>query len=173
MDLRDLFVSLVLPALRGACVNRLRFLPDRDERFQLAEAWAWYKLVQWTQQGKPCEPWRVVAAAIRYAMAGRPLPGTRRRSTKGPDALDRSTSGAGMDNVVDRAVSWEHAAEVAEEYRLWVQWCLTPVKRRIAMDLAGGMTTTDAAAKHGVSQGRISQLRMEFRMNWYEWWNRQ
>jgi hypothetical protein len=36
-------------------------------------------------------------------------------------------------------------------------------QRRMAVDLAGGMTTTEAAAKYDLSPGRISQFRREFK----------
>jgi hypothetical protein len=38
---------------------------------------------------------------------------------------------------------------------------LTPLRRSLILDLANGMTTTDAAKKYGVSPGRISQCRRE------------
>lgn len=174
MDLHDLYVSLVLPQVRGACVKRLRGFHDWEDRYRLAESWAWYKLVQWTQKGKPCEVWKVVNAAILLAMAGRPIPGSHQRTQQnGPDAMTQAVTGGDMSGLADRRANWEHAAHVAEEYRNWVKWCLSPKKRRIAKDLASGMTTNDAAAKHGVSAGYISQLRMEFRRSWYAWWNRE
>lgn len=40
---------------------------------------------------------------------------------------------------------------------------LTVRQRRMALDLATGMTTSDAAEKYGLSAGRISQFRREFR----------
>ena len=36
-------------------------------------------------------------------------------------------------------------------------------QRKIAVDLANGMTTTDAAEKHQLSMGRISQYRRELK----------
>jgi hypothetical protein len=39
-------------------------------------------------------------------------------------------------------------------------------RRRIAQDMALGHRTADLAQAYGVSQGRISQLRREFYLDW-------
>jgi len=172
MDLHELYVALILPALRGSCVNRLRGFRDWEDRFRLAEDWAWYKLERWTREGKPCEPWRVVQTAILMAAGNRQLPGSRpRRMQGGPDALDHAVSGAGMGEVADRGIPLEYAAEVAEEYELWLS-TLPPQRRRIALDLVHGMRAKAIAEKYALTEGRISQIRTELRVSWFEHWNR-
>ena len=44
---------------------------------------------------------------------------------------------------------------------------LTPRQRLLALDLAGSMTTSEAAEKHGVTPGAISQFRSRFK-KWYD-----
>ena len=44
---------------------------------------------------------------------------------------------------------------------------LKPRQRLLALDLAGNMTTSEAAEKHGVTPGAISQFRSRFKQ-WYD-----
>jgi hypothetical protein len=44
---------------------------------------------------------------------------------------------------------------------------LSERNRRLALDLATGMSTKEAAERHGVTPGAISQFRVRFR-RWYE-----
>ncbi|MEK6234056.1 MAG: hypothetical protein N2C14_05035 [Planctomycetales bacterium] len=53
------------------------------------------------------------------------------------------------------------------DFPAWLD-SLSKRKRRIAEDMAMNETARDLARKHGISQGRVSQLRSEFKHSWDE-----
>ncbi|REJ65891.1 MAG: hypothetical protein DWQ31_16475 [Planctomycetota bacterium] len=69
--------------------------------------------------------------------------------------------------AVDRRASIPDQVAMRIDVPAWFAK-LSPRKQKIATDLAMGCSTTEVAAKHRVSLGRISQLRRELHRSWCE-----
>lgn len=85
----------------------------------------------------------------------RPLPGT---STLAGNALDEALYDNAQTPVPDQ-VSFRL------DFTAWLA-TLTDRDRRLICDLMLGERTADVAGKHGLSAGRVSQLRREFMADW-------
>jgi hypothetical protein len=69
--------------------------------------------------------------------------------------------------VEDRNATPAEVACVRLDFRTWLKR-LPKTKRRIAKTLAEGESTNGTAAKHGVTAGRVSQIRRELEESWQE-----
>ena len=69
--------------------------------------------------------------------------------------------------IADRYVSIPERVALRIDMPRWLQG-LSRRMRQIAKDLAIGCTTTEVAAKYGVTAGRISQIRRELYRSWQE-----
>ena len=142
-------------------------LEKREESISntVALAWkAWHRLNERDRANEPGILKAVAWYSIRQTKAGRRIDS----AGKPRDPLALRCYGkanfepfdlnelVGKNTSVSDAVSFR--VDVPEFLRT-----LNDRQRNIALDLAAGMTTTDAAAKYGVTPGRISQFRREFK----------
>jgi len=67
--------------------------------------------------------------------------------------------------LVDRRATPAEIVAYKLDFRSWLQR-LGPFQRQVALRLALGDSTSEAAERFGVSRGRISQLRRELRNSW-------
>jgi hypothetical protein len=68
--------------------------------------------------------------------------------------------------VEDRRATPAEVAALRVDFRDWLAG-LTGVQRQLALRLAAGETTSDAARRLGVSRPRVCQLRTALRSNWH------
>jgi hypothetical protein len=166
--LQAMFVRC-LPYMQKAARVAFQHL-DSDKREEavantLALAWkAWHRL---NQRGlahaallKP-----IVAFSVRQTKAGR-----RPDSAKKPrDPLSLRIYGTvtfESSDLIDGLVGKETPIPDAVSFRMDVPAFLATLSdrnRRMAMDLAENRSTTEVAEKYGVSAGRVSQFRREFK----------
>jgi hypothetical protein len=67
--------------------------------------------------------------------------------------------------VEDRRATPAEVAAIRVDFKEWLG-LLPGLRRRIALTLASGATTREAAEKYSVSPGRISQLRQWLKASW-------
>jgi len=166
---QDVFVQR-LPALQRMAKISFRHLPPeaKQESITNAVALAWKGFHALHRKGRAEEPGildSVMRYSIRQTRAGRTPQGCpRKRDTLaprwvGPTRLDDFDP----EGFVSRSTSIPDAVifrvDVAEGFFS----TLSDRQRKIAVDLAGGMSTSECAAKHNLSAGRISQFRKEFK----------
>ena len=175
---------LILPRIRlhGEVVFRGLKCPDRREEAiaeMLALCWLWFcRLVE---QGKdPLQfPSAIATYAARAVRSGRRLCGQERsRDVLSPSAQQRhgfavfglpeaSTLGSPLEEALADNVRTPPDEQAA--FRLdWPRWLATRTERdcRVIGDLMLGERTLDVAQKHGLSPGRVSQLRRAFMQGW-------
>ena len=110
----------------------------------------------------------VLYYALRQTRSGRTIQGKDR--TK--DAIDYRNRGRVQFQTTDLDGLVGKKTSVLDQmvFRLDVPAFLATLKphqRLLALDLAGNMTTSEAAEKHGVTSGAISQFRSRFK-RWYD-----
>ena len=148
----------------------------------IALCWAWY--VHAIRQGKDVNEFISALAtyAVRHVRCGRKL--CRKESAK--DALSPSVQTRHSftvsslpnasrlnTNIFDEALRDNTQTEVPEQahFRCEMPRWLTSLgerNRRIALDLMIGEHTGAVAHRHGISAGRVAQLRREFREGWQQ-----
>jgi hypothetical protein len=166
---RDSFTRQ-LPSLQKMAKISFRHLPSpeaREESITNAVALTWKFIVTLLRKGRADEP-GILASCMRFAIrqtrAGRTPQGCpRKRDTLsrrwvGPTRLDDFD----LNEFVARSTPVPDAVSFRVDVPAFMD-TLNDRQRRMAADLAGGMTTTEAAAKYGLSPGRISQFRREFK----------
>ena len=164
------------------CFRHVR-CPDRKQdaiNECIALAWRWF--VRLAERGKDAS--RFVSALASYCArrvhSGRRLcgkerandvlsPAAQQRRGFTVSALPQGSSLAG--NVFDEALADNTVTPVPDQvsFRLdWPAWLGTRTDRdrRIIGDMALSERTSILARKFGVSPGRISQLRQEYRTDW-------
>ena len=120
-------------------------------------------------------PFTLVDYGARHVRQGRPAAG--RMNSKDPlSRYGQLENGIHVDSkagewieelVVDAQASVPDQVATKLDVGAWFS-TLTWRMKQIARDLAFGFTTREAAKKHGVSPGRISQLRRSLERSWLE-----
>jgi hypothetical protein len=147
----------------------------------IALSWKWY--VRLVERGK--EPTRFPSALATYAAravkSGRRLCG-QERAEDVLSPLTQTHQGFGVQqlpghstlsgNPVSEALIDNTKSPVPEQaaFRLdFSAWLVSlgERNRKLAEDMALGHRTQDLADRHGLTQGRISQLRREFCLDWH------
>jgi hypothetical protein len=184
LDLHERFLS-ILPRLQLHALIYFRTVrcPDRQADLVaevLALCWSWF--VRLWRRGKDGTEFASALAtyAARAVKSGRRLCG----QDSARDALSQVAQrkkgftvsslpqGSGLAvNVFDEALRDNTRSPVPErvafrqDFPAW-QATLTQRDRRLLEDLMAGERTSDVAGKYGLSFGRVSQLRREFRDDW-------
>jgi hypothetical protein len=165
---QDAFVQR-LPALRKMARISFRNLPPeaKEESITNAVALAWKGFYALFRKGRAGEPGildSVMRFSIRQCRAGRTPQGCpRKRDALAPRWIGPTRM---ADFDLGEFVARNTPIPEAVSFRLDVpafMGTLPERQRKMAVDLAYGMSTTEAAAKYGLSQGRISQFRREFK----------
>ncbi len=120
---------------------------------------------QWdTAQDKAAFAKQFVRFAIRQTRAGRtPQDCPRKKDVLAPRWVGPTRmADFAPDQFVARSTPIPDAVSFRVDVPAFFE-TLSDRQRRMAVDLAMGMTTTDAAAKYTLSPGRISQFRREFK----------
>jgi hypothetical protein len=168
-DLQDSFVAR-LPWMQNtarAAFHRLD--PDKkEEAVANTIALAYRAFARLNERGKADNPGilqAVIWYSIRQTKAGRRIDSAR----KPKDPLVLRVYGKvtfESPDLIDGLVGRKTPIPDAVSFRLDVPAFLTTLSkrnRRMAMDLAEGRSTTEVAEKYGVSAGRVSQFRREFK----------
>lgn len=166
---QDVFVNR-LPALKRMARISFRHLGGceaRDEATTNAIALAWKGFHALYRKGRAEEPGildSVMRFSIRQTRAGRtPQACPRKRDVLAPRWVGPTRS---PDFDLEQFVGRFTPVPDAVSFRVDVPEFLDTLndrQRKMSLDLAAGMTTTEAAEKYKLSPGRISQWRKEFR----------
>lgn len=166
----DEIVRFVAPHFRG-----LR--PEaREEAVQNTLCLAWKYFVRLMEQGKADDETvfrSMVLWAVEHTRQGRTPQG---RGSKPKDVIDYARRGkrgvaieaADLNHFVSRSTSVSDVVAFRVDTEAFLD-TLSERHRRLAMDLAAGMTTTEAAKSYGVSPGAVSQFRSRFRKLYEEY----
>ena len=146
----------------------------------VAIAWAWYRRL--AHRGKDARqfPSALASLAARHVRSGRRLCGQERaQDVLSPLAQARRSFGVRPlpdfstlnGNPLDEALHENTRSPVPEQvcFRIDFPCWLTSLSdrdQRVVEDLMLGERTLDVARKHGLSPGRVSQLRREFMLAW-------
>jgi hypothetical protein len=146
----------------------------------VALAWKWHRRL--AERGKDAArfPTALATFAARAVRSGRKLAGSdRAKDVLSPLAQQRKgfavsplpVGSSLTGNVFDEALRDNTRSLVVEQvcFRLdFPRWraSRTERDRRVLDDLMVGERTLDVAGRHGLSPGRVSQLRREFRLDW-------
>ena len=180
--LHDRFLTM-LPQIRAQA--RVAFggkSPERREEL-IAEVFAncWVAFVRLMERGlgDVVYPTPLAQYAIRQVRSGRKVGGSLNVNdvSSGYAQKSKGFSMESLDQYSQRKKQWKESlvedrrtgpAETAASRIDVGEWLRSLPKRSrvIAEALALGETTKKAARKHGVSAGRISQLRRELKGNW-------
>jgi len=165
---QEVFVQR-LPALQKMARISFRHLPPeaKEESITNAIALTWKGFHALHRKGRADEPGivdSVMRFSIRQTRAGR----TPQGCPKKRDVLARRWVGPTRVDDCDLGefVSRSTPVPDAVSFRVDVPEFLDTLndrQRKMSLDLAAGMTTTEAAEKYKLSPGRISQWRKEFR----------
>jgi hypothetical protein len=184
--LQATFLTSVLPKVltHGRVYFRhLRSAELKEEYVaeMVALAWSWH--LRLAERGKDATrfPTALATFAARAVRSGRRLAGMDRANDvlsplaqwrKGFAVSSLPSSSSPSGNVFDEALR-DNAQTPPDEqvcFRIdFPAWraSRTERDRRLLDDLALGERTLDAAGKYGLSPGRVSQLRREFREDWH------
>ena len=170
----------MLPAIERVALYAFRYVPRwrRPELVSDTIAVAFVAFVRLTQRGKavPAFPTALAWFAVHRIHAKRQI-GDRQnvRDVLSPVAQQQQRFVVELLSERNAQSDWELAdegrttpADIAAwriDFRCWIGR-LQKFKRRVALRLARGDSTSDAARHFGVSPGRISQLRKELRADW-------
>jgi hypothetical protein len=182
--LQATFLSSVLPKVLSH--GRVYFRHLRAERQEeavaemVALAWKWHRRLD--ERGKDAArfPTALASYAARAVRSGRRACGQERgRDALSPSAQRRygflvsTLPGVSTlsDNPLAEALADNTRTPPDQQcaFRLdFPAWRLTRAERdrRIIDDLMAGERTSDVAGRHGLSPGRVSQLRREFHDDW-------
>jgi hypothetical protein len=167
-----------LPAINRTLNYEFRWLRPWEHEVKTADALGldWMYFVRLDRQGKNPLSFitRLADFAARHALAGRSVVSSRRvtrtdrsRSpvdeTKIRKASQRPESLLAM--VEDRRPSPSDMAALRIDFTDWLSR-LSGRQRSIALELASGTPTQQAAKRFHVTPGRISQYRVELRRSW-------
>ena len=164
------------------CFRHVKCAHRRDDAVAeaVAVAWAWYSRL--ADRGKDATqfPSALASLAARHVRSGRRLCGQEpARDVLSPFAQARHRFAVGKlpdystlnGNPLDEALHENTRSPVPDQvaFRLdfpaWIN-SLSDRDRRVVEDLMMSERTLDVARKHGLSPGRVSQLRREFMDGW-------
>jgi hypothetical protein len=165
---RASFTEQVPTMERMARRHFLHLNPEaRQEAVTNTLALAWMFLYRLFRQGRAEKP-EIVRSCLWYAIRQTKVGRTPQGCPKKKDTLSPRwvgpTRSAGFDP--DQFVSRNTAVPDAVIFKVDVPQFMSTLndrQRQMAVDLAVGMTTSEAAKKHKLSAGRISQFRKEFK----------
>jgi hypothetical protein len=178
------FLSIVpkIAAHGRFCFRHLKSTDQKAETMAelLAIAWRWF--IRLAEKGKDATefPYALAGYAARAVHAGRRLCG-QERSVEVLSPLAQRRHGFTVSslpdgsslygNVFDEALHDNTQSPVDEQVAFRIDfpaWRLTRTDcdRRLIDDLMVGEKTQDVAHKHGLSPGRVSQLRRAFHDDW-------
>jgi hypothetical protein len=169
--------------LHGHVYFRYLKCPDRREDAvaeMIALSWLWF--VRLAGKGKDATrfPSALASYAARAVRAGRKVAGKDRAG----DVLSPvAQSGCGFavgtlpdhstlsGNPLEEALTDNTKSPIPEQVHFRIDWpcwlaTRTDRDRRIVADLMLGERTSGVAARHGLTPGRVSQLRVQFRDDW-------
>jgi hypothetical protein len=158
----------------------------------VALAWRWFVRMAATGKDATQFPAALATFAVRAVQSGRRLCGQEKSkdvlspraqkrhgfqveplpaSTRSPRERRNSPGGQKEQDVFEVRLADNTRTPPAEQaaFRLdFKSWLATRTDRdrRIIEDMAVGERTQDLARKHGISQGRVSQMRREFHADW-------
>ena len=185
LALQAAFLTQVLPKVvsHGRVYFRhLRSAELKEEYIaeMVALAWKWHRRL--AERGKDATlfPTALARFAARAVRSGRRLAGMdRSKDVLSPQAQRRKGFAVGKlpegstlnGNPLEEALADNTQSPVVEQvcFRLdFPPWRAgrTERDRRLLDDLMLGERTLDVAGKHGLSPGRVSQLRREFLLDW-------
>lgn len=168
--LQDTFVAR-LPWMRSTARAAFQHL-DTDKREEavsntVALAWkAWHRL---NERGRADEPGilkAVIWYSIKQTKAGRRIDSAR----KPRDPLSLRMHGKvkfeafDLNELVGKNTNIPDAVSFRLDVPAFFKQILSERQRNLAFDLAGGMSTTEAAAKYNRTPGAISQFRNRFKL---------
>jgi hypothetical protein len=175
----------ILPRIECHGHVYFRFLkcPDRREDAvaeMVALAWLWF--LRLAARGRDATRFGSALAtfAARAVRAGRKLGGKDRAGdVLSPAAQVRHGFAVGSlptysslsGNPLEEALTDNAKSPIPEQVHFRVDWpcwlaTRTDRDRRIVTDLMVGERTSTVAARHGLTSGRVSQLRTEFHQDW-------
>jgi hypothetical protein len=172
----------MLPAIRRVACYSFRHAPQwqREELISDTVAKAYVAYVDLVARGRSSLAYPTVLAgyAIRQIRSGRQVGASqnvqdvlsplaqRKKGFSIRPLIEDATGGRWEDHLVeDRKANPADVAACRVDFRDWLGR-LKRFKRRVALRLAAGDTTSDAARYFRLSLGRVSQLRQELRENW-------
>jgi hypothetical protein len=147
----------------------------------LAVAWKWFLRI--TQKGKEVNEFvsTLASYAARHVRSGRGLCGQQPSqdalsplaqarhgfATQPLPACDISTTeNLALEALIDNTITPPpDQAAFRLDFPRWLE-SLGQRKRELARDLMSGERTGEVAARHGLSQGRVSQIRTELLLDW-------
>lgn len=166
---QDVFVQR-LPALRKAARISFRHLPPelKEECVTNSIALAWKGFHALARKGREKEHGildSVMRFSIRQCRAGRlPQGCPRKKDVLAPRWVGPTRmTDFDVDQFVARSTPIPDAVSFRVDVPQFLRTVLSDHQRRLALDLAQNMTTTEAAAKYGVTPGAISQFRARFK----------
>jgi hypothetical protein len=146
----------------------------------VAVAWKWF--LRATKKGKDVAEFvsAVATYAARHVRSGRKVWGQERRNDvlstvcqqRNGFAVGRLADlGAEAGNPLDEALADNTRSPVPEQVAFRVDFpawlnSRSDRDRRLALDLMAGERTLDVADRHGLTPGRVSQLRRDFYDDW-------
>lgn len=165
---QNVFVRHIPKMEKAAKIQFRHFPPDlKEESVTNSIALTWKAFYRLFVRGRAHEP-GILGAAFRYSLrqcrAGRlPQGCPKKRETLAPRWVGPTRS---PDFDLEQFVSRTTPVPDAVSFRVDVpqfMGTLPERNRNLALDLAQGMTTTDAARKYSVTPGAISQFRARFK----------
>jgi len=141
----------------------------REEAVSNTIALAWKAWARLNERGRGDEPGilkAVIWYSIRQTKAGRRIDSAR----KPRDPLSLRVHGKvkfepfDLTEMVGKNTNVPDAVSFRLDVPAFFATCLSERQRNLAMDLAQGMSTTEAAAKYNRSPGAISQFRTRFKL---------
>lgn len=140
--------------------------PDREQKICDAQSVAW----EFFQTAGPtATPQTIAAFAIRHVASGRQFRESS-RSITGPNPRRRpKPRRAGFDPsaIFREGANPARVVCFRDLYQVWLE-TLNDRQRKVVELLANGDRTEEAAAKCGLTPGRISQIRREVERRWHE-----
>lgn len=172
--------AAMLPAIRRVAAHGLRRLPHSLQEELVADviAKAYVAFVGLVAQGKIALAYPTVLAkfALKRIRDGRQVgcrqnvndvlsPLAQRRRGFLMESLDERSSCGDWQELIDCRATPAEIVACRLDFSAWLGR-LHRFKREVALRLAAGHTTNEAAQHFRVSQGRISQIRRELHESW-------
>ena len=173
--------AAMLPTIQRVAAFGFRHVPRRcrEELINDVIALAYVAFVELVARGKAALAYPTVLAgyAIRQIRAGRQVGcrqnvrdvlssySQRRNGFAVQPLFDRGAHGEWEELTVDRRAKPADVAACRIDFRNWLGR-LKRFKRQVALRLARGDSTSEAAQYFRLSRARISQLRQELRTSW-------
>ena len=182
--LQAAFLAQVLPKVlsHGRVYFRHLKSAERKEEYiaeMVALAWRWHLRLAERGQDAAQFPTAIATFAARAVRSGRRLAGMDRADVLSPQARQRH--GFAVGTLADcsslNGSVWDEALVDNTQSPVVAQVCFrcdfpnwrasrTARDQRVLDDLMVGERTSDVAGKHGLSPGRVSQLRRELHDDW-------